>query len=159
MGQFAQRGCVLAQRVSGRALLSRLNAEDISKLLAISDSIEYGGDDVILDAGAKSEQFCVLMHGTVAVELVHPAFSLCVETLEAGDAFGWSSLVRGSEALFRVRAREDCRIACMEGARLLDLCQAEPDFGVRLLLQALDIAARRVRGTELRLSELCRVCP
>ncbi len=145
----------MAQPVGGGALLSRLNAEDRSKLLAASNTVSYEGDEVILHAGENSEHFCVVMEGSVVVELVRPAFSLCVETLGPGEGFGWSSLLPGSETMFQVRTREASRIACLHGAKLVERCHATPDFGVRFLLQALDIAARRIHGTEKRLSELC----
>jgi len=145
----------MTQRLGEKSLLASFTRDDASKLLALSDEIDFVADEVILRSGEKSQYFYVLLEGSVVVEVIERSFSMCVQTLGPGDAFGWSAVLQASETLFQVRAREACRVACIDGSRLAALCYAEPEFGVRLLMSVLRIVANRVHGTELRLAEFC----
>ena len=121
----------------------------------MSREIEFRRDEIILRTAEKSRSFYLLVTGSVAVEVVRASFSVCVQALGPGEAFGWSALLRGSDTLFQVRAREAYRIACIDGRGLTALCRADPEFGVTLLLRILAIVAARVHGTEARLAEFC----
>jgi len=141
------------------SFLSSLTVEQSSRLLAMSSEIEFTRDEIILRTAENSRWFYLLLTGSVAVEVVRASFSVCVQALGPGDAFGWSALLWGSDTLFQVRAREACRVACIDGRRLTALCRAEPEFGVTLLLRILAIVAARVHGTEARLAEFCGIAP
>jgi CRP-like cAMP-binding protein len=145
----------MAQQMSKKALLSNLSVEYASKLLRRAERLTFEADDVILRTGEKLEQFYVLLEGTVAVEMIRPAFSLRIQVLGPGEGFGWSALISGSDTMFQVRAREDCTVACIGRKTLKALCEAEPEFGVRFLFSVLHLVARRIHATEERLYEFC----
>jgi CRP-like cAMP-binding protein len=145
----------MAQQMSKKALLSNLSIEYASKLLRRAERLTFEADDVILRTGEKLEQFYVLLEGTVAVEMIRPAFSLRIQVLGPGEGFGWSALISGSDTMFQVRAREDCTVACIGRKTLKALCEAEPEFGVRFLFSVLHLVARRIPATEERLYEFC----
>jgi CRP-like cAMP-binding protein len=140
-----------------KALMSNLTIEYTSMLLSKAEQLEFQPDEVILHSGEKAQYFYVLLQGSVVVEVVQPGFSVRIQALNPGEAFGWSALLSGSETLFQVRAREQCRVACIDGEQLRSLCYAEPEFGVSFLLSVLHLVARRVHGTETRFAEFCGV--
>ena len=98
----------MAQTMSKRALLSNLTTEHKSMLLSKADQLEILPDEVILRSGEKAQYFYLLLQGSVAVELVQPGFSVRIQALNPGEAFGWSALLSDTETLFQVRAREQC---------------------------------------------------
>jgi CRP-like cAMP-binding protein len=147
----------MAQTMSKKALLSNLSIEHTSLLLSKAEQLEVQRDEVILQSGEKAKYFYVLLKGSVVVEVVQPGFSVRIQALNPGEAFGWSALLSGTETLFQVRAREQCTIACIDGEQLRSLCNAEPEFGVPFLFSVLHLVARRVHGTEMRFAEFCGV--
>ena len=125
----------MAQTMSKKALLSNLSIEHTSLLLSKAEQLEVQRDEVILQSGEKAKYFYVLLKGSVVVEVVQPGFSVRIQALNPGEAFGWSALLSGTETLFQVRAREQCTIACIDGEQLRSLCNAEPEFGVPFLFR------------------------
>jgi len=77
--------------------------------------------------------------------------------VEAGQAFGWSSLLDRQDTMFQVRAREHTRTLRLEGSVLQTLCRQDPELGVELLHRTLALVAGRVKATEMRFAEMCGV--
>jgi CRP-like cAMP-binding protein len=138
-----------------QSLLSRLTLSHRERLLSAADEVTFDQEEVILSVGQPSKSFYLLTSGSVGVDLVAPYYSLRVQALGPGDAFGWSSLLDGCDTMFQVRARERCSALRFCGAALTAMCREDPEFGVELLRGVLHVVACRVLGAEAKLVEFC----
>ena len=110
---------------------------------------------MILEPGTRARNFYLLMSGSVCVEVSRPYYTVSIQALGPGDAFGWSSLLNHQDTMFQVRAREHSTAICLDGIALWALCIENPDFGVVMLRRVLEMVAGRVNGAEARLAEFC----
>jgi CRP-like cAMP-binding protein len=145
--------------VRDHAFTQGLSTEQIARLASLAAQVSFEEGDLILEEGQHSESFYLLLTGSVAIELRSPQFTVCVQALEAGQAFGWSSLLDHQDTLFRVRAREYTTALRINGADLAAACQADSRMGVELLRRMLKLVAGRVKATEAKFAEMCGVRP
>ena len=129
----------------------------LAKLASLASELTFKADQLILLAGQQSRQFYLLTSGSVCVEVKTPLYTVCVQVLEPGQAFGWSSILDHHDTLFRVRAREACSAICWEGWQLAAAAEEDPAFGRELYSRLLALVAGRVKATESRLAEFCGI--
>jgi CRP-like cAMP-binding protein len=136
---------------------SGLTQDQIASLASMARPVEFEPDELILMDGQRSTAFYLVVSGSVAVELCAPQYTVVVEAVGTGGAFGWSSLLDSHDTLFQVRAREHTTALRLEGHALKELCRADPALGVEILRRTLQVVAGRVKATELRFAEMCGV--
>src|SRR6476646_4538768 len=98
--------------------IAGLSDPQIAKLAALARPVSFAENDQILAACQQSKHFYLLLSGSVGVEARMRAYTVCVQVLGPGDAFGWSSLLDHHDTLFQVRAREQSAALCLDGADL-----------------------------------------
>jgi CRP-like cAMP-binding protein len=139
----------------GHAFLAGLPDELLARLAALAAPVAFSENEVIVEAGQRSTFFYLLLEGSVAVEFRRASYSVCVEAAGPGQAFGWSALLDHRDAVFR--AREDTQALQFDGGKLAALCSADPALGTEIYRRTLEVAAGRVKATELRFAEMCGV--
>jgi CRP-like cAMP-binding protein len=147
----------LTELVKGHRFLSGLTDSQLGRLAELAREVTFRENELPLMASQQSRYFYLLLSGSVSIEVKARAFTVRVQDLGAGDAFGWSALLDEQDTLFQVRVREECRALCLNGSSLSALLQADPELAAELLRRALQLAAGRVRATEAMLAELCGV--
>ena len=136
---------------------SGLTQDQVASLAALAHPVEFEPDELILMDGQRSTAFYLVISGSVAGELCAPQYTVVVQALGAGRAFGWSSLLDWHDTLFQVRARERTMALRLEGHALKELCRTDPALGVEILRRTLQVVAGRVKATEFRFAEMCGV--
>jgi len=126
----------------------------IRKLAELARRVSLETDAIVFRSGEESKDFYLVVSGSLSVELSTPVYAVNIQTLEAGDAFGWSALLRDSTH-FQVRAREPSVIVCLDGGRLLEACRRDPRLGAEIYRRLAEVVATRLRATEVRLLEFC----
>jgi CRP/FNR family transcriptional regulator, cyclic AMP receptor protein len=147
----------LTDTVKEHSFLAGLNDSQVAKLMALSEEVAFRENEQILSARERSKGFYLLLAGSVCIEVNARSYTVCVQALGPGDAFGWSSLLEHHDTLFQVRAQENCRALRIDGSDLATALRNDPDLAVEVLRRALNLAAERVQATEARLGELCGV--
>jgi len=141
--------------LNGHAFTAGLRGPHVARLSALAQEVRFQENELILEAGQQSRCFYLLLAGSVCVEISTRAFSVCIQALGPGDAFGWSALLDHHDTLFRVRAREDSIALCLDASSLSSAFQQDTDLAAEMLRRALHLAAGRIQATEVRLGELC----
>ncbi len=126
----------------------------VKKLLELAREVSLEPDAIVFRAGEESRDFYLVVSGSLSVELSTPVYAINIQTLTAGDAFGWSALLRDSTH-FQVRAREKSLVLCLDGERLLEACRQDPRLGAEIYRRLAEVVATRLRATEIRLLEFC----
>ena len=147
----------LAEAVHGHPFLVGLRDKDLATLTSLAEPVEFGDDEIVLTAWERSQYFYLLLSGSVSVELPHRHYTVNIQALGAGDAFGWSVLLPHQETLFHVRTRERCAALRLDGVRLSAALRKDPRFAADMLGLTLRLVASRMQATETRLGEMCGV--
>ena len=129
----------------------------LAKLTALGRDTQFEPNQLILLTGQRSRHFYLVTSGSVCIEARTPVYTVCVQALGPGDAFGWSSLLTHHDTLFQVRAREATKAVCWDGEELAAACMEDAEFGRELYKRLLELVAGRVKATEARLAEFCGI--
>jgi uncharacterized protein (TIGR02284 family) len=147
----------LAEVVHGHPFLVGLRDKDLAILTSLAEVVEFGDNEIVLTAGERSQYFYLLLSGSISVELPHQHYTVTIQGLGAGDAFGWSVLLPHQDTLFQIRTRERCAALRLDGVRLSAALRKDPRFAADMLGLTLRLVAGRMQATETRLGEMCGV--
>jgi CRP-like cAMP-binding protein len=147
----------LTKTINEHAFTSGLSDSQIAKLAELAHGVSFKEDEIILVAGQQSKHFYLLLEGSVCIEVGARSYTVWVQILNPGDAFGWSALLDHHDTLFQVRAREPSRALCLDGERLSAALHADSELAAELFRRTLALVAGRVQATEARLAEMCGV--
>lgn len=125
----------------------------IEKLQSLAKEARFDADQVIFREGAECSQFYLIGAGLVALEIVLPRRTLRVQTLQAGDEFGWSAVLKGRGKHFQARALRPIEAVAFEGPELVAACEQDPSFGYALMYRLLGVVSERLHATRLELSD------
>lgn len=139
------------------AFLSGLNEVQLVALAKIAEPVQFGEHEVIFAGKQRCLDLYLLVSGSVSIELDTKLYTVRIQSLGPGDAFGWSALAEGHETLFDVRARERCIALRLAGDSLSAALSQDPVLAAELARRSLHLASIRVRETEMCLGEFCGV--
>lgn len=135
--------------------LAGLPDSHLAKLESLAREVHFDENELILVAGQLSTNFYLVLSGSACVEVRTRAYTVCVQVLAPGAAFGWSSFLGYQDTLFHVRAREATSALCWDASALHAACRDNPEFGLQLFERLLGLVAGRVKATEAKLAEFC----
>ena len=147
----------LEDRLKQHRFTRDLTEEQIDVLASMASEVTFQEDEVILVDGQCSKNLYLVLEGSVSVELHTQRFTVAIQALGPGKAFGWSSLLDDQDTLFQVRAREQTVVLRLDGAALNHACRNDHTLGYEVLYRALKLVAGRVQATEARFAEMCGV--
>lgn len=118
-------------------------------------NVRFGAGEFIFREGEEADQFYLVRHGRVSLEVFAPDRGpLVVQTLEAGDILGWSWLIPPYQWRFDARALELTRVVALDGKCLRDKCESDHDLGYELLKRFAYIVGQRLDATRLQLLDV-----
>lgn len=127
----------------------------IKKLAGMAKQVEFAEDEIVFEAGARWPHFCLLLEGSACVEIRNPYYSVTVQTLKPGDAFGWSALTSEHHTVFEVRAREASTALLLDGKKLLAACEKDCKLAAEVYRRVAETMCHRVKATEVLLADFC----
>jgi CRP/FNR family transcriptional regulator, cyclic AMP receptor protein len=119
----------------------------------------FGSGEQIFKKGYDAEHFYLIHDGKVALESAYvPGEGLItIETLGAGEAFGWSWLFPPHQWHFSARAIERTEAVVFKADTLRKKAKENPAFGYDLALRVGSIMLRQLQATRTRLLDICEV--
>ncbi|MEU9123254.1 cyclic nucleotide-binding domain-containing protein [Streptomyces sp. NPDC048506] len=136
-------------------LLNVLPAEGRARLMQFADEVSFPAGTRIFEERGLADRFWIIRTGSVNLDIrVAGRRPTVVEMLGHGDLLGWSWLVppyawrMGAEAFTPVRAYE------FDATAVRALCDADPALGLAVTRRVLDVVARRLQATRLRLLDM-----
>jgi CRP-like cAMP-binding protein len=142
-------------RVAGLAFFSGLTREQLRSLAGAARSVSYPAGARIFAEGDTADQFWLLEHGTVALDLQVPGRGAqVIETLAGGVVLGWSWLHPPYYWQFGAVAREPVDAVAFDAGSVRERCDADPAFGYAMLRLFTPVITARLHATRLRLLDL-----
>lgn len=130
--------------------LEGLPEKCIDTLSRLAFEVSFRQDEIIFREGDPSSLFYLILEGKVALEMGAPGRQIIIQTLEAGDELGWSSLLENTSKQFRARCLEPVKALAFDGARVVNLCEEDHEFGYHIMRRALALVAERLRATRFQ---------
>ena len=128
--------------------------EHIEKLRVLAREVSLPTDTVIFKEGDDSHDFYLIASGRVALEMQEPDNVIRIQTLGAGDEFGWSSVLMGRGKYFQARTLESTETLVFDGFQLLEAFRADPAFGFAFMYRMLGVVSERLQATRLQLHDM-----
>jgi CRP/FNR family cyclic AMP-dependent transcriptional regulator len=117
---------------------------------AIEDRFE--AHEYLFSEGDKANKWYVIHKGNVALETGTPPHGpITVETIETGDALGWSWLLPPYQWQFSARVMEPTHVIVLDGTYLREQCEADHDFGYALAKCVVQSVVQRLEALRQRL--------
>lgn len=144
----------LVEILQEHPFLEGFTPEHVQKMAELALEVQFGRDQIIFREGQESGLFFLILSGKIALEVSAPGRILRVQTLEAGEELGWSSVLGEGGKHFQARSLETVRALAFEGSRLRQLCEQDPSFGYALMKRLLKVVAERLQATRLQLLDI-----
>ena len=108
----------LSNTVQDHAFTTGLTESQLARLAALAKEVALPENEPVIKARQQSKNFYLLLSGSVCVEVAARSYTVCIQALGPGDAFGWSALLDHHDTLFQVRARQDSTRCAWTGSSL-----------------------------------------
>ena len=128
--------------------------DHVEKLRAMAREVSFASDQTIFREGDDCHDFYLIVSGRVALEIEEPDHIVRVQTLSAGDEFGWSAVLMGRGKYFQARALSPVRALAFDGPQLLDMCREDTSFGFALMYRMLGVVSERLQATRLQVHDM-----
>ncbi|MBZ5514159.1 MAG: cyclic nucleotide-binding domain-containing protein [Acidobacteriia bacterium] len=143
--------------LAGHPFLSGLEDRHLDLLVGCACNVRFDAGQFILREGEEANQFYLIRHGKVALEVLAPGHGpIIILTLGEGEVLGWSWLVPPYRWRFDARAVELARAIALDGKCLRTKSEEDHDLGYELLKRFAHIIEKRLAATRLQL--LMAIC-
>ena len=145
----------LERILSEHPFFEALDSEYFKLLVGCASNVRFEAGSYLFRQGEEANQFYLLRHGRVAIEIKEPQCSpVVVETLEKDDVLGWSWLVAPHYWRSDGRAVEVTRAIALNGKCLRTKCEQNHDLGYELMKRFIGILEQRLQSTRMQLLDV-----
>lgn len=143
------------QVTKNQDVLKAFGPQHLERLAALAEEVDFHRDQIIFREGDRHGLFYLILDGSVGLEIMTARHPVLLQTLHAGDAMAWSSLINGgSGAHFEARALTVTHALAFDGARLREACDSDPAFGYRMMKALLSLITERLDVTRMQLLDM-----
>ena len=138
-----------------------LEPAQLELIAGCARNVRVKAGTMLLHEGDPANEFYLIRHGSVALELDAPGGPLVIQTLSEGEVLGWSWLFAPHRWQMDGRAIADCSLVMFDGACLRGKCDQDHELGYQLMsrfaanvmdqlqatrFQLIDVYGRRTTG-------------
>jgi len=143
----------VADDVRRHPFLAGFEPRYVDVLARIARPARFGANHVVLEQGKESTQLYLITSGRVALEISGAGQPFRVDTLSAGDEFGWSWAL-GNPGVYQVRTLEPVDALVLSASELSEQCEYDAAFGYALMRRLLGVVAERLQATRLTVIDM-----
>jgi CRP/FNR family cyclic AMP-dependent transcriptional regulator len=139
-----------------------LTDEQLEMVAELCHEVHYRTGEMIFEEQSASDELYIIARGEVEI-LVDPSLieaapaiprPVTIATMRSGQAFGEIALVdQGLRSAGARSASEDTRLLVIPRAKLLNLCDAYPELGYRVMRNVAADLSLKMRGADLTIRE------
>jgi CRP/FNR family transcriptional regulator, cyclic AMP receptor protein len=129
-----------------------MNPEHLQLLVGCASNVRFDAGKFILREGEEANEFYLLRHGKVALEVYAPERGpINIQTLGEGDILGWSWLVPPYRWKFDARVVEMTRAIALDGKCLRQKSESDCQLGYELLKRFSQVMVDHLQAARLQL--------
>lgn len=152
---MSQNSGIEGPRLAATRFLSGLPEQSRNGLSECAREITIGRGDFLAHESRTAEEFFVIEHGLVAIELHAPGRGpLIVATLGSGQLVGWSWLFPPYVWHFDAVALESTQAIAFDAEAVRRACDADPELSHELIVRVARAMAHRLEGVQVQLLDL-----
>lgn len=140
--------------VAAHPFLAGLDDAHLEQLSLMARDMCFDKGVVIFPEGDHSREFYLLVHGMVALEIMSKGSRLRVQTLHAGDEFGFSALMSEKGKVLQARAIDRVDVLVFDGEKLMDAFKADTAFGMAIMMRLVGVVSERLSAAREQLLDM-----
>lgn len=145
----------LEQILQAHRVFAGLDAAQSEIIAGCARNHRFDAGKYLFHAGGSADEFFLIRHGKVALEVTSPGQAPIVfTTLGEGDICGASWLVPPYRWTFDARAVTLTRAVGMDAKCLRDKCEADHDLGYEMMKRFLPVFVQRLHATRLQILDV-----
>lgn len=118
-------------------------------------NVRFEAGQYLFHEGAPADQFYLLRHGRVALEVKAPGRgAVTFQTITEGQIVGVSWLIPPYRWSYDARALDLVRAIAMDAACLRKKCEADHDFGYEMMKRFVPVLVERLQATRLQILDV-----
>ncbi len=127
----------------------------LALLVHCAINVRFDAGKYILREGEEANQFYLIRHGRVSIEISPPQPNpIVVDTLGEGEILGWSWLLPPYHWKFNARAAGAVRAIALDAKCLRLKCEQNHDLGYELLKRFSQVMNRRLDAARIQLLDV-----
>ena len=132
-----------------------MKKEHLALLAGCATNVKFESGQYFFRQNEEANQFFLLREGQVVLEVSASGLEpLKIQTLHAGQVFGWSWLFAPYRWTFDARALARTRALALDGKCLRGKCADDHDLGYELLQRFSAVVVERLENTRLQLLDI-----
>jgi CRP-like cAMP-binding protein len=141
--------------LADQPFLQGFSPAQLQQLARYAGPVTFAAGQIIFHEGDTADQFYLLIHGAVALQVAVPAGgAITIQTLVADEVLGWSWLYPPYRWHFSAQALTLVRAIAFDGSQLRRLCEADHDLGYELTKRVAQVLFTRLQATRLQLLDV-----
>ena len=132
-----------------------LDERFVELICGCAKNVRLEAGQVLFRGGDAADEFYLLRHGRVALEIVAPGRGeLTFQTLAPGEVVGLSWLIPPYRWAYTAKALELVRAIAIDGRCLRNKCDADHDLGYEMMKRVVPVLVQRLQGTRLQILDV-----
>lgn len=145
----------MTEMLAQHAFFQGMDQKLIHVIAAKATQVSFGVGKYIMREGQNANTFYLILQGKVALEIAAMSQEkIVIDTVEPGEAMGWSWLIDPYEWLFSARVVESTQAIAIDGDFLRDQCDINPYLGYELMKRIVGVIAHRLQVTRIQLLDI-----
>ena len=135
-----------------------LDAVHLDALTNCARQTKFPSNDIIFHQGNIANHFFLIEEGCIALEIDQLGRgAIPIQTLGAGEAFGWSWLFSPHIWRFSVRSISPTQVIVFKGNQLRAQFAMNPDLCNELVKRTAHVVVERLQATQMQLVQISQV--
>ena len=146
---------VLLETLAGVGFLRGVSREHLEQIASVAEISDYQESDVLFREGDVADSVYLVVFGKMVLELCTPEWG-CKQIVEVGpgEMLGWSALSEHRQLSATARVIGKTRLVRIDGARLIAICEEDPQFGYEFMHRTMLALAKRLTATWTQLHQV-----
>jgi CRP-like cAMP-binding protein len=142
----------IKQTLAEHPFLKNIKPEYLPYLAEGASEVDFEAGQYLLRETEQADEFYLLLKGKVALgTFIFGRGFTTIQTIGEGEIVGWSWLIPPYRWRFNALSILPTKAIALDGRRLREKCEADPEFGYELLKSVAQVIGERLTATRLRL--------
>jgi CRP/FNR family cyclic AMP-dependent transcriptional regulator len=145
----------LKDMLADQRIFRDLNPKYIDLIVGCASNVRYNQGDFVFRQGDPANNFFLVRHGRVALELFVPnRGAVIIQTVTEGDVLGWSWLFPPYERYYDARAIVLTRAIAFDAKCLREKCDEDNELGYELMKRFAQVMVNRLQAARVQLLDV-----